>query len=102
MIHHRMEKCNPVVWTGRKQLATSREGVSGQYVFVFQPEKRQQDIRKTCQEQQVVFGARVKHSGVSHADFITGKTSDDKQSQLSDLMQRIQLSLVKLEPTSMS
>ena len=73
MIHHRMEKYTPVVWIGRKELATSREGVSGQYAFVFQPEQRQQDVRKMCQEQQVTFGARVKHAGVSHVDFITGK-----------------------------
>ena len=102
MIHHRMEKYNPVIWTGRKRLGTAREGVSGQYVFVFQPEKRQQDVRKTCQEQQVVFGARVKHAGVSHADYITGKTSDDKQTQLSELMKRIQLTAVKSESTMAS
>ena len=50
----------------------------------------------------MVLGARVKHVGVSHADFITGKTSDEKQSQLSDLMQRIQLTPAKSKATPVS
>ena len=49
MIHHRFEKYNPVVWIGRKELTTPRADISGMHVFVFQPEKRQEEARKLCQ-----------------------------------------------------
>ena len=90
MIHHRMELYNPVIWVGRKTLVSPCQDVLGNCVFVFQPEKRQQDSRKTCQGQQAGFGARVKHIGVSHVEFMTGKAADDKQAQLGELVQRLQ------------
>ena len=97
-----MEKYNPVIWTGRKELTTPRAGVSGRHAFVFQPEKRQQEARKVCQAEQVSFGARVKHGGSSHKDFIVGKFSDDRQPQLDALLQRIHLASEQAEPSQVS
>ena len=76
MIHHRLEKYNPVMWIGSRELAHPfPKHVTGAHVFVFQPEKRQEEVRKLCQAEQVKCGARVKYEGSSHLATLRMRTS---------------------------
>ncbi|MFM7978569.1 MAG: hypothetical protein ACKPKO_04570, partial [Candidatus Fonsibacter sp.] len=91
MIHHRLAHYNPVVWIGRKQLTGPGGDINGDYIFVFQPEKRQEEARRICQSEQTAWGARTKHYGPSHRDFIVGKLVDSNKAKLDALLQRILL-----------
>ena len=71
MIHHRLEKYSPVIRIGTQEIMRPvPQNVSGTHVFVFQPEKRQEEVRRLCQQEQSNFGSRVKHEGSTHRDFI--------------------------------
>ena len=73
IMHHRLAKHNPLVWVGPKEPPQPDPEWAGPYAFVFKPDKRQEQVHRTCQEKQVVLGARVKYEGTSHRDFMVGK-----------------------------
>ena len=80
------------MWIGSRELAhPCPKHVTGAHVFVFQPEKRQEEVRRLCQKEQLSFGARVKHEGSTHRDFMIGKLTSENQLRLSSLVQQINL-----------
>ena len=73
MIHHRVAKHNPLVWSGYLDgCDMTALTVVSPHLFVFQPEKRHMHVRTECQAAQVVCGARTKHVGLSHREFMPG------------------------------
>ena len=88
LMHHRTQKQNPLIWCGT--LENVGPELSGKDIFVFEPEACKVVARTACQLEQVKCGARVKHSGVSHREFMTGSRSDATGNPLSDLLDRLQ------------
>ncbi len=90
MIHHRIAKHNPLVWSGYLDgCDLTALKVVCPHLFVFQPEKRHMHARTECQSAQVVCGARTKHVGLSHRELMTGIKSDVQSDALKELMQRL-------------
>ena len=74
LMHHRAQKHNPLIWCGT--LENVGPELSGKDIFVFELETCKVVARTACQLEQVKCGARMKHAGVSHREFMTGSRSD--------------------------